>query len=237
MKTGQLHSVTYLATYNIDFMERMLRRVPGHSGGSFVDHCNFQKVQPASSHQGWDVRYNVYKESSDYPPSGIYKDDDVIIFEDAYIGNITLLKHENPEDRTSITRVTLECFEEFDDTFRKIKREWDLFIKSDMEITRLVLSGREAAPSNSSATGQNTEWIVATNKPKRPNGQIHTRAMIWRDLKGWMKIGSVSPSPQECITELKKKPAYKNKKISTKRMQKILSEGFAGMYDDILKNI
>jgi hypothetical protein len=74
-------------------------------------------------------------------------------------------------------------------------------------------------------------------KPKKPNAQINERAMIFRTLDGWMKLGNVRPTPKECIAELKKKLAYRNMTISTKRMQKILDEGFAGKYDDILKNV
>jgi hypothetical protein len=72
---------------------------------------------------------------------------------------------------------------------------------------------------------------------KKPNAQINQRAMIWRELKGWIKLGNINPTANECLSELKKKPAYRNKKISSKRMQRILSEGFSGKYDEILKNI
>lgn len=85
--------------------------------------------------------------------------------------------------------------------------------------------------------GQAKELQVGAAKPKKPNAQINQRAMIWRDLNGWMKLGNVTPTPKDCITELKKKPAYKNKKISAKRMQLILNEGFDGKYKDILKNV
>ena len=81
------------------------------------------------------------------------------------------------------------------------------------------------------------ETKVSKGKSKRPNAQIKERAMIWRELKSWIKLGNVAPKASECVVELKKKPAYRNKKISTKRMQKILNEGFAGIYDDILKNV
>ena len=78
---------------------------------------------------------------------------------------------------------------------------------------------------------------VGAAKPRTPNGQINQRAMIWRELKGWIKLGNVPPKPKECIEELKRKPAYKKMTISTKRMQRILDEGFAGTYDDLLKNV
>jgi hypothetical protein len=77
----------------------------------------------------------------------------------------------------------------------------------------------------------------SAEKHKKPNAQINQRAMIWRELLGWIKMGNVAPTPKDCIAELKKKPAYRNKKISLKRMQRILNEGFDGMYDEILKNI
>jgi paraquat-inducible protein B len=91
------------------------------------------------------------------------------------------------------------------------------------------------AQAKAGDTQQQTQESAA--KPKKPNAQIKQRAMIWRDLRAWMKLGNVTPKPKECIVELKKKPAYKNMKISTKRMGKILDEGFDGIYEDILKNI
>jgi hypothetical protein len=81
------------------------------------------------------------------------------------------------------------------------------------------------------------EPIVKEKHPKKPNSQIYDRALIWRALSGWMKLGNVRPKANECLAELKKRPAYKDKKISAKRMQRVLDEGFAGVYDEILKNV
>jgi hypothetical protein len=77
---------------------------------------------------------------------------------------------------------------------------------------------------------------VSTN-PKKHNAQFNQRAMIWRDLRVWIKAQRITPTTKECLEELKKKPSYLNKIISTKRISRTLKEGFAGEYEDTLNNV
>lgn len=74
-------------------------------------------------------------------------------------------------------------------------------------------------------------------KSKKPNLQILERATIYRHLSPWIKSLKVRPTAKDCMARIKEQPTYKNKKITRQRMEKILSEGMSGAYDEILKSL
>jgi hypothetical protein len=103
---------------------------------------------------------------------------------------------------------------------------WQVFIKAVKEYFDHLQMTKPA-----------TVYAERVEKTKKPRSQIYERATIWRELRGWMKLGNVRPTPKDCIEELKKKPTYRDKVPSAKRMQKILNEGFGGEYDEILNHV
>jgi hypothetical protein len=70
------------------------------------------------------------------------------------------------------------------------------------------------------------------SQPKR-NRAFEKRKQIGRYLSTQIKQNRIKPTTKECLDELKRLPAYKNKNISTRQMDKILAELLAGDYDKI----
>lgn len=77
----------------------------------------------------------------------------------------------------------------------------------------------------------------AKDKVKHPNLQTLERATIWRHLSPFIKSLNGRPTAKDCIAKIKEYPAYKKKKISRQRMERILSEGYSNAYEDILKTL
>jgi beta-phosphoglucomutase-like phosphatase (HAD superfamily) len=75
------------------------------------------------------------------------------------------------------------------------------------------------------------------SKTKKPTAAERKQAAIWREVQIYIKTSKVAPGAKECIAELKKKPAYKDSRITRQQISKILEKGYNGDYDEILKRL
>lgn len=116
--------------------------------------------------------------------------------------------------------VVIDYLEHWQDVVHKIKSELrNIFLYSELTPANLAVI-RQGSP-----------------KAKKPNLQTIERATIWRHLSPWIKSLNVRPTAKDCLEKIKSFPAYKKKKITRQRMEKILSEGVSGVYDEITKRM